>query len=731
MRKTVLKFLAISAFTLIFSTTLEAKKEKHCKTTFAVVVDEQTYANIAEDVDAYVASVNNDNRKGVLVVDKWFNADSIKSHLYNMYLNENLEGAAFVGDIPIPMVRDAQHLTTAFKMNQSADIKDSSVPSDRFYDDFDLKFKFIKQDEDQPLFFYYSLLADGPQEIDCDIYSARIKAPEGDDKYKLLSAYLKKTVAEKGQKQPMSKVLHFAGHGYNSESFNARIDEAVAFSEHFQFLNTNKGNLNFIDHTFDNSVKTRLIAALQDKELDLAILHHHGHQDVQYLNGAPYVSVPKDWLDLAKNYFRTKMRRAKNPEKTKAGFIRDFGIPAEWLDEANDPDLILKDSLYAAGMDIYIPDLKDFVSGGKFVILDACYNGGFNCDDYIAAHHIFNPGRTIVVKANSVNTLQDTWTTELIGLLNWGVCAGNWAKGQMTLESHLFGDPTFCYAQGDVVYPTKKEFDINSAMVSKKGDMKFWREVLEASLSDVNTCDLTSLAIKYLELGNAISSAELLDIQKNSPSRVVRLAAFYANKNIADSNFPKAIAMGLKDDYELTQRMSALYAEKNFAPELIPALVEAYLDPLTSARVLFQVRGNLDGFNAADVVAELNKQCADTPYWRGEEELNKVIKSINGSYNNFTKEAQGIMDNTLSARDVKFFLRARRNGCEPNAVDALVHTIVNSKDNDIRLIAVEALGWYKYSNYKQQIISQCEKLMQKEENAAVKAELLKTINRLK
>ena len=47
----------------------------------------------------------------------------------------------------------------------------------------------------------------------------------------------------------------------------------------------------------------------------------------------------------------------------------------------------------------------------------------------------------MVVKANTVNTLQDTWTNELIGLLNAGVCFGNWAKGQLTLESHLLEMP--------------------------------------------------------------------------------------------------------------------------------------------------------------------------------------------------------------------------------------------------------------------------------------------------
>ena len=149
------------------------------KTTVAVVVDDQTYAAIPAAVDAYVKAVGNDVREGVLVVDKWHHPDSIKAELVKLYAEQALEGAVFVGEIPIPMLRDAQHFATAFKMFQNRNWLDSSIPSDRFYDDFDLKFDYIKQDPTNRLAHYYSLRADSPQEITCDIYSARIKAPAG------------------------------------------------------------------------------------------------------------------------------------------------------------------------------------------------------------------------------------------------------------------------------------------------------------------------------------------------------------------------------------------------------------------------------------------------------------------------------------------------------------------------------------------------------------------------
>lgn len=725
--------LAALAFTVLAAGSVSAKSAKFAGTTVAVVVDEKTYAKIPQEVDSYVESVGNSFRKGVLVVDKWFNPDSIRACLYNMYRNNNLEGAVFIGDIPVPMVRDAQHFTTAFKMNQKQDMKDSSVPSDRFYDDFDLKFKFIKQDEDRKLYFYYSLLADGAQEIGCDIYSSRIKAPEGADKYQLVADYLKKAVAEKKNSAPMDKILHFGGHGYNSESMNARVDEAVAFAEHFQFLNGRNASLEYIDFTFDRYVKTRLMAAVADKELDLAVLHHHGAEDTQYLNGSPFVADPKGWIDLARNYFRSKMGSAKDKEASKERFMSYYGVPESWLDDYNDPQKMYEDSLHSASMDIVIPDLKGYVSGARMVILDACYNGAFNNDDYIAAHYIFNPGNTIVAKGNSVNTLQDTWTTELIGLLNWGICAGNWAKGQMTLESHLFGDPTFAFKGQNIPASIagKKGFDINRTIAEKKNDMKFWRGVLYSPVADELACDYKALAIKMLYNNKAISSAELVDVQKNSESKVLRLAAFHTNKKIGDSNLPAAIILGLQDDYELTQRLAAMYAGKNFSAELIPAVVSAYMDPMTSVRVLFQVKGNLGGYNMSDLMAEFNRQNQDRPYWEGKEIFEKNLGYIRKSGESFQKEIASIMDGSMSLKEQRSFARVRRNKCEPAAVAPIVHMIKTSDNQELRLIAIEALGWYEFSSVKGDVIAQCEELYKVEKDEAAKAELLKTINRLK
>lgn len=78
-----------------------------------------------------------------IVYNEWNKPEDVKKVIVKLYKKDKLEGVVFVGDIPIPMLRKAQHMTSAFKMDEkNNDWRDSSVPSDRFYDDFDLQFDF-------------------------------------------------------------------------------------------------------------------------------------------------------------------------------------------------------------------------------------------------------------------------------------------------------------------------------------------------------------------------------------------------------------------------------------------------------------------------------------------------------------------------------------------------------------------------------------------------------------
>ena len=74
---------------------------------------------------------------------------------------------------------------------------------------------------------------------------------------------------------------------------------------------------------------------------------------------------------------------------------------------------------------IVLEDLKELKTNPRFVMFDACYNGSFHEDGYIARYYIFNDGNTVVTQGNSRNVLQDRWTIEMIGLLSQGVRVDN------------------------------------------------------------------------------------------------------------------------------------------------------------------------------------------------------------------------------------------------------------------------------------------------------------------
>jgi len=152
--------ILLISFSILQAGLLNAKPAKRA---VAIVVDKATYDNCKNSIDGFAGSVMTDGLVPIIMVDKWGVPDSLRAELYKLYVEKNLEGAVFIGNIPVPMIRNGQHLSTAFKMDQRRAWEDSSIPSDRFYDDFDLKFEYIKRDSVHTLFHYYNLSDDSPE----------------------------------------------------------------------------------------------------------------------------------------------------------------------------------------------------------------------------------------------------------------------------------------------------------------------------------------------------------------------------------------------------------------------------------------------------------------------------------------------------------------------------------------------------------------------------------------
>ncbi len=725
-RKTL--FLAIATVASALSISLPADAGKPGRASVAVVIDQDCYSQTKDAVNEYVDAMELDGKTGILLIDEWGVPDSIRVRLETLHREKALEGAVLIGDIPVPMIRDAQHLSSAFKMDQKRDWKESSIPSDRYYDDFHLQFNFLSRDKDRKDFFYYSLAPESPQQIRSDIYTARIKPAQGQDKYKAIADFLRKAVRTKkaaieaagrgtnglALAEP-DRVMFFAGHGYNSESMVSRMNEYKALHEQIPSVNKPGGKVDFINFDFDKSVKTRLLSALGDEDLDVALLHHHGYNDMQLLNGSPYESTPDGWLDLARNYFRGKMRSSRNPEATRKDFIERFGIPGEWLDEASDPELIIKDSLYDRSLDIYTDDIDRYDIKAMFVLFDACFNGAFTEADYVVPHYLFGEANnTVAALAHSVNTLQDVWTDELVGLFDEGVCAGNIFKHVWSLENHLFGDPTFHFGAVS---------DLDRKVSMKEEKAGIWRKLLK---SESTPCDVKCLAVRVLTRNGNITGEELLDLQRNSGSGIVRLAAFNGNVELAGNCLTEAISLGLYDSYELLQRLSARYAGYNQSPELDEQIVRLYVDPLTPTRVMFQLKAPLVDIETGKATELIRKY----GHWKGDEGLDSLIDYLEVCGKSLSADLANLESDSPNARNARLFIRSQRNQCRADILDALQTFFVKTDDPAIKLQIAELLGWYRYSYAREKALGICRSLHSAESDPTIRDEFRRSISRL-
>lgn len=714
----VKKRINIVLIILLFSLSSLSAAEKRG---VAVVIDPQAYQMCRQSVDEYITSLNGQGLTGYLIIDRWSNPDSIKNQLFNLYRKNALEGAVFIGDIPVPMIRNAQHLTTAFKMDQRRPWEDSSVPSDRFYDDFDLKFEYLKKDSLHTLYHYYNLADDSPNRIDCDIYSSRIKPPvtEGKTRYQLIDEYLRKAVREKQNRRSIRNLTYFAGHGYNSDCMVSRADERYALTEQFPVMRKADSELRFINHSFDDFVKFRLMAELGREDLDVAVLHHHGSEDAQLLSASPQSSMASDWIEQVKKFLRGKIRNAKDSTEAKKYYLQNYDIPAHWVENAFDPPTTRKDSIQDANLDITLPDMKGYVPNAGFVILDACFTGSFHLDDYISGHYIFAPGRTIAVRANSVNTLQDVWTIELLGLLDMGVSIGNWAKGKMTLESHLLGDPTYRYI------PSRKDMEgLDEAISLKKADKGFWKRLIKDSNPEVS-----SLVMKMLFKQGYLSTDYLLNVLKTETRPTVRLQAFNLINQKYDHNLIPAIKLGMRDSYELLRRLSVIKASGNLSPELLDQMMQQYLSPGESQRVAFQLKEAIANYKKEDILASFDRAIAGKDYQWYKDKV-KERKNFEYILGRTESEFAELNNEATPAKSKKFTISALRNSNNAAHLEALFRFLKESSDNDLKVLLAEAFGWYTNSWKRDEIVNFCREQAAVEKDENVKKELLRTINRL-
>ena len=717
------------AFVLLQGTMAQTilKPSVKTKTTFAIVTDSKSYEEAKHEIDAYRASVENEGLGTYLLIDDWRTPQPIRELLIELHadLKAPLEGCVFVGDIPVPMVRDAQHLCSAFKMNQTMAWHRSSVPSDRYYDDFDLKFDYIKQDSIHADYHYVSLRADGSQYLSPDIYSGRIRPlrAEGMDKYQLLRDYLKKVVDEKQKTNVLDQLTMARGHGYNSEDLLAWSGEQLALREQFPQLFRPGNTVKFYDFTFQFPSKHMYLNEVQRKDLDMLLFHHHGDSDVQYINGYEMPKNVQENIESIKLYLRSKLpARAKKigKEEAIAEYAKRYNVPESWCEEAFDEEKQKADSIYHYHMDIHMEEIHQLRPNARFVMFDACFNGSFHLDDYLAGAYIFNPGKTIATLACSVNSIQDKWPDEFIGLMATGMRIGQFARLTCFLENHLIGDPTFRFTPN-----VDAGFDINQALVLKEGDVAFWKKQLDSPL-----VDMQALALRKLSDADYKDIVPLLkESYYHSDSFMVRLEALRLMVLNHPAQSAGLIQDALNDSYELIRRYAGEYAEKNGSPSLIPAWVESYLQRSQEKRLRFKIMGGIDAFPYADVKAEIEKQTAGMMLYNCEH-VDALLAQLPRQEKSMERDIETITNPKSKASHVRRDIRTFRNhpvGGKP--LDMLLAFVKDeSRPVDQRIIATEALGWYNLYHDKARIIASLKETKANDE--ALKKEVQKSIARL-
>ncbi len=694
------------------------------KTSFAIFIDSLTLTKTYDAVIKYKNSIEKDGLGTYVLINNWKSPDEIKNEIIKLYNSKpKLEGALFVGDIPIPMIREAQHLTSAFKLDEIRFAWNrSSVPSDRFYDDFDLKFKFIKQDTVQKLYFYYKLLPESPQRIEKEIYTARIKPSPDSLKYEKIRNYLLKISELKNLNEDLNNVLVFTGHGYHSESLISWSDETQILSEQFPEAFKIGGRFKKYFYEMDKNIKKIILSEVENYNLDIAIFHAHGVEDVQLLSSYPKATNINENIENIKYYLRSELRSAKennrSVEETKEYFKKLFGVPDNWFEGAFDDEIIKQDSILNYNLDIHIEDVRKISPQPKFIIFDECFNGSFHLDQYIAGEYVFGNGKTIAAIGNSVNVLQDLFISELIGLLNYGARLGQWHRFNNYLESHLIGDPTFRFRSN-----SKIQIDL----LINSNDEKKLKQFLNSDYAIIR-----ALAIKKLfKLKREDFSLDLKKFYLNDGSPNVRLMALKCLAQLRDNNFEDILLKSINDPNELIRRFSVQWMGFIGKKKFLPLIIRASFDD-ESDRVRYNAKSVMELMNSDENTQIIQKEIEKILNDKEKYGFARSDFFIRIPDKKRQKEIFNVIENdTVSLRKKIYEVRTFRKYIYEDAVEKLIE-IANSdsKPKELRVAVIEALGWYYFSPRRFEIINACKKLQNQNTPLEVTQEAIKTINRL-
>lgn len=725
MRKTILQtFILLCLATMAMAQKYVRPKERQLTRSFAVITDTKTWKHCKSELMAYQQMLNEEQLPTFIIYKDWKRPEEVKKVIQRLHSQQHLEGVVFVGDIPIAMIRKAQHLTSAFKMNENTfPWNESSVPSDRFYDDLHLMFDYVKQDSVQKNFFYYELAVQSPQTIHCDIYSGRIKPVDnGVDPYQQIRDYLLKTIEQHRSGNKLDQFFSYTGEGSYSNSLTAWTPEAFTIREQMPGVFDKQGRARFMRYSFYDYPKETVMNMMKREDLDLAIFHEHGTPDRQYLSASPATEDLNSHIEKLKADKRAYIRRwAKTPEKI-AEYIQkqreEYGLDASWFEGYDDPEQLEKDSLLDLKTGIVLSDVTKMKPNARMVIFDACYNGDFREKDYIAGRYIFSEGKSVVAFANSVNVLQDKQANEMLGLLGLGARVGQWAQLTNILESHVIGDPTFRFTSNDA--------SLNlSELISRPYD-----EAEALRNVDSPYADVQNLALHQLYRNGYAGISDLLAKKyRTSPFAVVRYTSLALLTQVNDRNLQEILKESIHDSNEFIRRTTVRFMAYVGLNDYVPLLVKEYAENYFSERERFDIGMKMRVFDEKVVKKAVEDVLAHS-YVTDRKELAEVLLKEN-EYK--TSADEHIFDKTGKKGYRISYINSLKNENIHASVDGFLKLILDTDEEEkVRCALLESLAWFKWSYRRQDIMDACQQLMSNANTpAAVRENAERTYFRLK
>lgn len=666
--------------------------ERELPVSVALVADAGMAADAGTAFDAWIAAHAARGVGTTFVVVDGAGAVELRSTLARLHAEARVEGAVCAGDLPIAMLRGAQHLTSAFKMDEERyPREESSVPSDAYYEDLDLVWEPLPRKEGDGLREYFELAPSSPQRLERDLWVSRIGF-EGESRRALLAAWFAARAKEiEAGPHALRQAASFEGHGYVSESLDAWAARREMWRDALPSLHgggaQRSGSWRAYHHLGGDDQLQRFLRELSDPLLDLCIVHAHGDVARQLMLGEPETSTVDARREAIKRSLRARVRRAVERGEDKAAAIArtaaDARVPADWLSDAFDVAVMQADESFDAARELDAGEIRALKPKARVALLDECFNGAFQEPDDIATAWL-SGGSTRAVVANSVNVLQDLAGEEHLGLLADGEWIGRWHRRSPYLESQCLGDGTFAFAS-----------DRGGPPVDAWSGELWPDDTLARVQGPATPARLREVALWMRARRGPVGAPELRQILADDPAPAVRLQALAALARTRSTEFAGSLELALRDGNELVRRKAVeLMAERGETEHIRPLALAALLDP--SPRVAFDAREGVRWFDPRLVKAELD----DLAELLG---ARARVEGAQAELERFVHEAERAFDDDLAAladpahdprklvQSVRNFRLYRIHRAFPLLLALAIDEV---RPLEARVAAAEALGWH-------------------------------------